>query len=367
MPSGLSPIPRLAFTIAIGPEAVRQARLLRATFKAAHPDIPFLLVDGPLYARLTLQPGVAHAGEIMTMRAVIGRYLSRHAARIAYFDADILIFAPLPHFFPENEVGAPGVVLTGDFGHSASVGMTFPLVNAGALSASDPRFWWLWTHLIEGRLLPLVGNFFDQYALRLMASVGTPDWTVPCTVLPEAAERDYYNVGAFDAPGEWRREGSALHKGEARVRLWHWAGYGTKPGIEALPAPAQDLLRERMREGHRNESATLAADHALFEALFIDALLLPFYEERTAELSKIATLTLDGTVPTSFGKAATIQPPDDLWGTDVPAVWDTLRPLPEGFHRRLLPNGPRYLYARSEERLHAPDVERYDRALWSGA
>ncbi len=50
-----------------------------------------------------------------------------------------------------------------------------------------------------------------------------------------------------------------------------------------------------------------------------------------------------------------------LYGTDAPESWDGLRPPPPGFHRRLLPRANRYLYAREEARLHAPDADALDR------
>ncbi len=353
-----------AFTIALGPASLQQARLLRATFKASHPDIPFLLIDGAVYARLTLQPGAAHAGEIMTMRAVIGRYLSRHVARLIYLDADILILAPLLRLVDDsgdrNE--REPVLLTGDIAESAARS-SLPAINAGVLASTSPRFWWLWTQIIESHLLPLVGNFFDQFALRVLAQ----SKALPCTLLPEPIEGDFYNIAVFNAPGDWRRDGEWLMKGDARVRLWHWAGYGVKPGLSALPPPAQPLALKRIEDGHRLEAATRAADAALFEALFAEEALLPFFQERTAELASMGTTLLEGEIPVTFNgfDQKPIRPPEDLWGTDVPAVWDTLRPVPEGFHRRLLPNAPRYLYARSEERLHESDVERYDKALWA--
>ncbi|HEY8966021.1 MAG TPA: hypothetical protein VIM58_06235 [Candidatus Methylacidiphilales bacterium] len=353
-------IPVLAFTIAVGNEAMRQARLLRTTFKAVHPEIPFLVVDAALYARVARQPGVAQPGEIMAMRAWVGRHLSAFATRVAYLDADVLVLSPLD---PLLGPGGPAVRLTRDIAAAGGEGKP-PPVNAGVLSAADPLFWIAWTRLIEERLLPLIGNFFDQFTLRLMA--WSKEGPLCCTLLPEVEAGDFLNIAAREAPGEWGRDGAFLTKGTARVRLWHWAGHWIKPGLDSLPPPAQELARERIAQGKKNEAGTAAADAALLDGLFAPEKLEPFFAARTAEIAASRPQPLIGMLPPVDAGGKPIPHPDDLWGSDLPAAWEAVRPAPPGFHRRLLPQAPRWLYARSEARLHAPDVERYAKPFWAG-
>ncbi len=337
-----------AFTIAYGKEAVASARLLRATFKALHPDVPFFVVDEACWPFFARQPKAAHAGEIASLRALAGYFLALCFDRVVYFDADILLLSPVPRLLEQREGEAP-VLLTHDkesFNYSLP---ELPRVNAGVLASSQTDFWLLWATTLYSNALRVVGGFFDQFALRLLAHRNA----FPYLLLPEH-EAGYHNIGYLEVPGVWRREGEAVFKGTSPVLLWHWAGYGKKPSPAYLPDPVRAVASVRLEqartmslppyeEENRSLHAAIAAHGATFHA-FIER-----------ELQALPFACIDDI------RFANRNPPPGLFACDAPAGWEALRPVPPHLHRRLLPNAPRYLYALSEERLHEPDVEAYDR------
>lgn len=331
----------VAFTIALGNKASAGARLTRRTFKAVHPDIPFFIIEGEFYHFFAQQQMAAHPGEIMGLRAMVGYFLALAFDRVLYFDADVLVVSPLPRLVE----GPEPVVLTNDV-PECHYGIPAPLINAGVLAASPPSFWRNWMLAIYAHLLPVIGNFFDQFILRVLCQGGS----FPYVLLPEKEEKDYYNISHRHEPGEWRLRDGLLYQGEARVRLWHWAGFSIKPTLADLPPPVAEAVGVRLAAvgpGDRMEEMDLlrAAIRQNGEA---------FLKIIAGDMQSMRTFCLDGI------SVATIVYPD-LYGTDVPAVWDALRPLPEGFHRRLLPKAGRFLYAREEARLHEADIAALDR------
>jgi len=332
----------VAFTIALGAEAGAAAGLTRKTFRANHPDIPFFIIDAPFYAFFALQPGAGHGGEITALRAMIGYFLSLAFDRVIYLDADVLVFAPLPHLVE----GTAPVTLTNDVATCDYGGMPAPRVNAGVLAATETAFWRLWMLCIYSYLLPIAGAFFDQFILRMMLARGE----IPFTVLPEREERDFYNITYHEYPGEWRMEGDLLFKGDARVRLWHWAGYARKTDFHSLPRPVRAMTARQLKRpdtGSREED-----DHLLRSLLVRHG--ANFLDRIAQDLGQIQSHCLQGVTLID-------RPPlPGVYGTDLPAAWDNLRVLPPGFHRRLLSRAPRFIYAQDVARLQAPDIDALD-------
>jgi hypothetical protein len=331
----------VAFTIALGAEAVAAAALARRTFQACHPGVPFFIVTGEYYRFFARQPFAGHAGEIMGLRAMAGWFLGLSFDRVVYVDSDVLVLEPVPRLVD----GPEPVVLTNDVA-ICDYGIPAPKVNAGVLASASADFWQHWMVSIYSHLLPISGNFFDQLVLRLLCEKRA----FPHILLPEKEERDFYNIACHDEPGEWTFAGGIVRKGDARVRLWHWAGYAKKPTLDALPPPVAEAVRPRL-------DAPPSVDPVWEENLFLAVLERngpSFLDLMTREISTLSSRIIDG---------LKVKGPEfpGLYGSEVPAAWDILRPLPEGFHRRLLPQAGRYVYAREKKRLLAPDVAFVDR------
>jgi hypothetical protein len=230
-------------------------------------------------------------------------------------------------------------------------GLNAPVLNAGILAASTPRFWRTWMTMVYSCLVPLAGNFFDQFALRLLAQ----NPAVPTLILPEEAERDYYNIGYRDHPGEWALAGGPgdphVRKGDARVRLWHWAGATSKTSLEALPEPVRRTVLARVAQGR---GRTHYGEENRLLRLLLDAYGASFGQMIEQEFAALETLPMDG-----FTFRNRI-PPAGLYASEAPAAWDARRSLIPGLHRRLVPRAPRYIYARDPERLLQPDVDALD-------
>ncbi len=342
--------PAVAFTIAYGRHAVAAARLLRATFAAAHPDIPFLLVEDGVYSLFARQKAVAHVAEIVSLRTMIGYFLSLHFPRVIYLDADVLVLDRLERLL-DWDAPAEAVFTRDVAAFDYGFGPDVPVLNAGVLAASSPRFWRTWMTMVYSCVVPVAGNFFDQFALRLLARNGA----VPTLVLPEEAERDFYNIGYRDHPGDWAIAGGPadphVRKGDARVRLWHWAGDTSKVSLDMLPEPVRRAALARIEQG---KGHTNYADENRLLRLLFDAHGEPFQRMIEAEFAALGTLVMDGI--TFRNRVA----PPGLFSSEAPAAWDALRPPLPGLHRRLLARAPRYLYARDPERLLQPDVEALD-------
>jgi len=329
----------VAFTIALGGEANAAAGLTRKTFQANHPEIPFFIINAPFYAFFALQPGAGHGGEITALRAMIGYFLSFAFERVIYLDADVLVLAPLPRLVE----GAEAVTLTNDVAACDYGGMPAPRVNAGVLAASDKSFWRIWMLCIYSYFLPIAGAFFDQFILRLMLAKRN----IP---FAEREERDYYNITYHEHPGEWSVDGEILRKGDARVRLWHWAGYAKKTAFQFLPQPVRVMTARQLK---RPETGSRDQEDHLLRSLLVQYG-EPFLDAIAHDIGELQTSCLEGI--TIEGRETMT----GVYGTDTPASWDRLRPLPPGFHRRFLSNAPRFVYSRDEARLHAPDVDALD-------
>lgn len=330
----------VAFTIALGDAAREGARLTRRTFQAVHPDIPFFIIEGDFYRFFAQQETAGHAGEIVALRTLVGYFLALAFDRVVYLDSDVLVISPLPRLVE----GSDPVTLTNDLRQS-TYGVSTPLINAGVLAASSAPFWGDWMLSLYAYLLPISEHFFDQFILRVLCE----NRAFPYVLLPEREEKDYYNLTYREEPGEWRWDGGALHKGEGRVRLWHWAGHRGKPTLAELPPPVRAAVEARL--------AAPSSDGMAEEGLLKDVIRRngePFLKMVVAEFQKLESVCFEGEVsPPS--------PHPGIYGTDAPESWDGLRPPPPGFHRRLLPRANRYLYAREEARLHAPDADALDR------
>ena len=329
----------VAFTIALGGDANAAANLTRKTFQANNPGIPFFIVSTPFYNFFALQPGAGHGGEITALRAMIGYFLSFAYDRVIYLDADVLVLAPLPGLVDSTDP----VTLTNDVSTCDYGGMPAPLINAGVLAASDKAFWKLWMLCIYSFFLPIVGAFFDQFILRLMLS----KQEIPFTLLPERKEKDFYNITYHEYPGEWNLDGEILRKGDARVRLWHWAGYSKKTVFHLLPQPVRVMTARQLK---RPETSSREQEEHLFRSLLVQYG-EPFLDSIAQEIGALQTNCLEGITIVD----QPLMP--GVYGTDTPAAWDHLRPLPPGFHRRFLPKAPRFVYSRDEARLQAPDIE----------
>jgi len=332
----------VAFTIALGGEANAAAGLTRKTFQANHPEVPFFIISSQFYAFFALQPGAGHGGEITALRAMIGYFLSSHFERVIYLDADVLVLAPLPQLVESTAA----VTLTNDVSTCDYGGMPAPRVNAGVLAAASPAFWRLWMLCIYSYFLPISGAFFDQFILRMMLAKGD----TPFTVLREREERDFYNITYHEYPGEWNLDGEILRKGDARVRLWHWAGYARKTAFDSLPKAVRAMTARQLK---RPEAGTRDQEDHLLRLLILEHG-ERFLDAIAKEIGGLNSYCLEGV--TVLNRPAM----PDVYGTDAPAAWDQLRPLPPGFHRRFLPQAPRFVYARDEARLAAPDIDALD-------
>ncbi|SDT99347.1 hypothetical protein SAMN05444156_1313 [Verrucomicrobium sp. GAS474] len=345
-----------AFTIAYGKEAVTQARLLRATFKVSHPEIPLFVVDESFWPFFARQPRAAHTGEISALRTLVGHFLGLCFDRVVYFDADVLILAPIPRLL-EARAGEPAVLLTRDKASFNYGNAGLPSVNSGIVASSNPDFWLIWAMTIYSSAPRLVGNFFDQFTLRLLALQNA----FPHLIVPDREEGEYHNIGYLDLDESlhpWRREGDAAFKGDARIRIWHWAGYGNKPSPFHLPAPLREVAMARLEQARAMQLPPYEEENrALHAATRSQPLADQFYALVENEFRSLPFDHLDSL---NFPHRT---PPPGLFGCDAPAAWESLRIVPPHLHRRLLPHGPRYLYALSEERLREADVEAYDRPL----
>lgn len=340
--------PAVAFTIARGRHAVSAARLLRATFEAAHPDVPFFLIEDEAYAFFARQREVAHVAEIVSLRTMIGYFLSLHFPRVIYLDADVLVLDRLERLL---DWPAPAeAVVTRDVA-SYDYGMDAPLINAGVLAASSSRFWKTWMTAIYSCLIPVGPNFFDQFSLRLLARTGA----IPLHFLPEREERDFYNIAYRDHPGDWALDDDPadphVRKGDARVRLWHWAGDTSKTSLDALPEPVR---RAAMARVEQSKGRTSYEEENRLLRLLLDTAGSTFGEMMEREFAALETVAVDGF---TFRDRT---PPPGLYVSDAPAAWDARRPPVPGLHRRLLSHAPRYVYARDPERLLEPDVDALD-------
>ncbi|MDE1169881.1 MAG: hypothetical protein PW734_01520 [Verrucomicrobium sp.] len=337
--------PTVAFTIAIGPEARAAARLLRLTFKAHHPEIPFLLIDDALYAAFAGQEEIGHPGEIVGLRLVVGGFLSRLYGRVLYFDSDVLILDRLPAL-TEGEEKA---LFTHDV-QNVDYGLPVAPINIGVFALSDPDIWRLWMVTNYSHLIPPLGIFFDQFSLRMLCM----NKAVPYQMVPEREARDYYNISYYDEPGPWSWDGAVLRKGEARVRLWHWAGYAQKTTVQELPPAVGQAFQATL--AHKASSGAAEADRREMER-FRRALadLGPLFRfELRQEFASFSTHPLKNL------KKDGVAVQTALFCVDAPASFEMLRPALPGLHRRFLPRACRYFYSEDRAVLYGPETDFYD-------
>jgi len=315
-----------AFTIAIGPAAAELARGCRATFKAFHPEIPFHVIDEEAYLWFARQDRVANPGEIMSMRTLIGHLLSRRYRRLIYLDADTIVFGRLDALVDST---APLTV-------TRDLETPFPgalPINAGVLAASGTEVWRIWMTEIYSRLILIVGNFLDQYALRELCREGRVgfEW------VPERERRVFYNFSVAEWEGEWSGEDGVLRRGDAVVKIWHFAGKWANKGWQHLPPAAA-----RLAEEHRERGMALDRAEAESDALnrWLGAREAEFLAETEAFFRALPT-RIDDVVDPAIGFL-----PGYYIG-DAPAAWDQFRNLAgTGIERRLLGSPRCYLYTR---------------------
>lgn len=224
-----------AFTIACGEQAVIQAVQLRKTFKHVHRDIPFFIIDQSNFEFLTGQDRPYRICEVVAMRALIGMFLSMFFERVLYLDSDIVVFAPLDALLEcEHEAVLTNDILNCPLGPEGA-----PAVNSGVVAARSLDFWIAWVGAIYQHIFPLVNTMGDQYALRLVAR----DHPEQYRLLPETEKRTFYNNGFLTHPGEMRREGDRVFRGDAELKLFHWAGQKIKD-LSILPPEVARLVEE---------------------------------------------------------------------------------------------------------------------------
>ncbi|MDE1171246.1 MAG: hypothetical protein PW734_08590 [Verrucomicrobium sp.] len=336
-----------AFCIAVGDASVEQARRCRATFKLFHPEIPFYILDENLYLWFTRQREIIHAGEIVSLRSIVGATLAKLHPHLLYLDADVLVLGPLTALL---ESPAP-LTVTAD---TTSYGLGEPVLNAGVLAARGEAFWHAWMQRIYSQIVPILGNFLDQLSLRELCM----EPTFPHHRIPEGKGEAFYNLSYWEHPGEWRVENGVLHRGDAEVRLWHFGG-GKPENKHWDKMPPEPRALAQALLGRAEPFLDYAA-----EAEALEALLAPMEAEylrgMEAFFRQVPTRTRDD-LPAPVETTG-------LLCSDAPASWDQFRNLEgTGFHRRLLAPPPRFIYAQDPARLERLDLAQATlRREWAG-
>jgi len=328
MSSPTSPLPVIAFTIALGAGAREEARLAAASFRHWHPEIPFLIIDEEPYRLLSGGQAPASLGEIMAMRAVAGWFLSRHTERLIYVDADLFVLGRMDALLPP----AAGTLFTADWGIFTMGVPEAPRVNSGVLATSDPAFWQAWTAAQFGYLVPAMERvYFDQLTLRLLILAGA----VQGRVIDGQSGAPYYNVSIGEQPGEWRVENNAVYKGAEWALIYHHAGQKVK-FIEGTPPVMHAFLEEITRE---TATAAPAPDFAAWWAADGET-----FTAAALEQFKLWPIgTLENVVPETY--AAT----PGFYRTVAPLMYDRQRKLEgTGWERMLKREWQAYVYQRSK-------------------
>jgi hypothetical protein len=287
----------VAFTVAIGEEARRDAEVCEKTFKHFHPDIPFFCFTEEHYKLVTGEEGPSWVDEVISLRAPIGWLLSKHFERVVYFDSDCYSLARL-----EDLVDAKALVLlTADYSGYTMRAEELPILNCGVMSVANEDFWKMWTLAQYGYLLPATPKFFfDQLSLRLLANSGSLQYEV----LNEFQLKRFYNVKLHEAGGEYRLEEDALYKGDCQVMLYHVAGRKVGEGV----AEEAKVLIERVlektevvyKEGVRFEEIWGDGGEGMLKELFeemglgvLDKLMADYYKETEGYFRSSAPLAWD--------------------------------------------------------------------------
>ncbi len=241
-----SPLPVIAFTVALGEGAQAEARQCEATFRHWHPEIPFVCIDDDSAQLLSGGKAPAWGGELLALRALAGWFLSGQARRVVYLDADVFVMGRLEGLLDSDET-----TLTADWSTFTMRVPDAPRINNGVLASSAPAFWQAWTAALFTHLAPAVEQSdFDQLTLRLLVMAGA----VLARVIDGQPGSPYYNVSIHEIAGEWRVDNGATYKGAERVLVYHQAGLkerGIAAAPEGLRAQLAEMMRERLENGPR--------------------------------------------------------------------------------------------------------------------
>jgi len=339
--------PAAVFTVALGEEMLRLARFSRATFKASHPEIPFHIVDDSFFNWFIRDAVLIKRGEIMSMRAVIGWWLARFYRRVVYLDADTLVFGPVPALLDPSDP----LTVTSDVDFSYGAGE--PRLNAGVMAATGREPWRIWMREIFSQVVPATISFIDQLALREIVGRGA----VPARIWPERERREYYNLSVILHPGELSvREGTAF-KGDAEIRVFHYAGNQFERDWRKLPKPLSALAAARAAAG-RAFADYQAENGPLREAL------RRCEEDYLVEMWEffrgIPTVIRD--IDIGFPRSH-----PGIFLSDAPAPWDQFRDLEgTGVYRRVFGDPHRIVYAREPGRLEEADAAEVWIENWGG-
>ena len=126
-------------------------------------------MDEAIYRLLSGGHAPAWTGEIQAIRTLVGWFLSRHAERVLYLDADVFVLGQLEGLLDSRET-----TLTADWPTFTMRVPEAPRINSGVLASSDAAFWQAWTAAVFSILTPALDRSdFDQLALRLLVMAGS--------------------------------------------------------------------------------------------------------------------------------------------------------------------------------------------------
>ena len=317
----------IAFTVAFGPVYPQIAESCRSSFHAWHPEVPFLIFSEQEYRELISEGGPQWKGEIISLRIIIGWFLSLFYEKVLYLDADMIILGPLEEMIPESGK----TVLTSDVCDIA--GATIPgmsKVTSSFIFASGAAFWKIWAWTNYSYLFPIIDYaFIDQLSLRFVEM----DSKNQCSIFPEGERHCYYNTSLLVVEGEWRVEGDKVYKGGARGMIYHSAASKHR-GVGSLPEEVRPFAESLIERG---KEPGLGVDFKSFCAMKKQR----FHDQVFTLFREMPTLWLEE--PFNFVHA---ENPFE-WACVAPAFFDQVRPSSRHFNRRLDPKLGVFVYTMS--------------------
>ncbi len=316
--------PLAAFTIALGEKAKQQASVAFSTFKKHHSEIPIFLVDESNYRFFAGSVTPSHLGELVSIRVLVGWFLSLHFERVIHLDADVIVFGTLDRLLHFEKPA----VMTNDLSTYTMRNPDLPRINAGVLAAQTTDFWIEWTRVVYSTLLPLnTTNFFDQFALRCLVKQQPENFEI----IDEKGSHLFYNVSVREQQGEWRFKDNQFFKGDSEIRLYHRAG--ERELQSTLPTALQNFIEKEMAENHLE---ALQADWSLFSSTHWES-----FKTAVSDLLSSLPFLLEERFKELY------QESKNLYRTDMPLFWDRLRPVEKsGFARTLQKNPPAFIYSK---------------------
>ncbi len=314
----------VAFTVAFGPVYPQMAESTRNSFHAFHPEIPFLIFTEEEYRDLISETPAPWKGEVISLRILIGWFLSLSYQNVIYLDADMIVLGPLDAMKPEKLQ----TVLTSDACDIA--GATIPgmsRVTSSFAYSSGTAFWKIWAWMNYSYLFPTIDYAcIDQISLRLLEM----DPENRCKIYPEKESKTYYNTCVFECEGEWRVKDEKVFKGDVRAMIYHSAASPHR-GIGSLPLEIRPFAEKLIQRGL--EKPTYLDFKALCE-LKRDA----FHDQVFDLFKAMPTLPLEE--PFNF-----INPKNPFeWACVAPQFFDQHRAPSTIFKRRLDPKMGVFLY-----------------------